>query len=126
MLFKRRKKFKPYRCPRLRTKSWTEKVWDAMSRFKQQLVNLIEMLFTEIGNLSENVHLDVSDQTGDGFEFDSMMSVQDDSDMFSPDDDDMVRGMWDPTSVYYPICHSDDHSFTGDSDNFICTDEHSW
>ena len=41
---------------------------------------------------------------------------QDDSDMFESDsgtssfnDDDMLRGQWDITSVYYPMFHSDDH-----------------
>lgn len=129
MLFKHRKEFKPYQCPRLRTKSWPEKMRDAILKLDLLLVSLGEILFHEIGEPSDNRSPDAPYKTSDWLDDDSGMHGLGDSAMFGHDDDDMIRGQWDPTSMYYSICHSDDYStdtFHTDDHCFTDISHHDW
>ena len=120
-MFKRKKRFKPYRMKPIRVKSWREIAWARV----MLLVGALGILFALLEELWDSVELVCSDENfghrhhldnddSDLFEHDSGLFEHDswvcehDSGMFEHDDDDISRGMWDVTSIYYPMCHPDD------------------
>jgi hypothetical protein len=109
MMFKRKKKFEQYSMKPVRIKPWHEKAWIGVMLF----VGMVGSLLAWMGEMADGV-IDCAAYTSDDishhhddsdwFEFDSGTH----SDMFSHDDDDITRGMWDVTSTYYPMFHTDD------------------
>jgi hypothetical protein len=130
MLFIRRKKFKPYVCPALRNRPWHKKVREKLSitwrNLKPKLAQWGNLLFMDIPATSiwsistyEVLH-EVLDDSTDMFE--SSISIFSD-DLFAHDDDDISRGMWDATSIFYPICHSDDDWSSSDDSSCFSTSD---
>ena len=120
-MFLRRKKFTDYKMRPIRVKPWWEQVWI-------QVILLIGVVGSTLAWAAEGICDAIdsctpycSDDVGSSFGEDDWFethhgSDSDDSFTFSHDDDDPSRGLWDPTSIYYPMFHSDDnHSF---SDSF--------
>lgn len=119
-MFKRKKRFKPYRMKPIRVKSWREIAW---VKVMSLLVGTYGILFALLQELWGSIELACSDQgfshdhrhhhDSDWFEQDSGMfendcgMIEHDSGMFEHDDDDISRGLWDVTSTYYPMFHSD-------------------
>jgi len=110
-MFKRKKKFKPYRMKPRRVKPWWEIVWAKVILF----VGAIGSLLVLPKKLFDSIDLSCSDgNCGHSHQLDD-----DDDDWFEHDigtiehhHDDISRGQWDVTSMYYPMLHSEDLSST--------------
>ncbi len=107
-MFKRKKRFKPYRMKPIRVKSWREIAWAEVMLF----VGVLGILFAALRNMLASVvqactNPDLSQHDDDDWFKHNKMS-------FDQDDDDTVRGQWDSTSFYYLSCHSDDHRTSDD------------
>lgn len=115
-MFKSKKKFKPYQMPPRRIKPWCEQAWIQATLLVGVVGSTLAWAAEGIGDAIDCCTLSGSDDIGsrigedDGFETRHRMD-SDDSFTFSHDEDDLSRGLWDVTSIYYPMFHSDEHSF---------------
>ena len=107
-MFKRKKKFKPYRMKPIRVKPWWEKAGIQVMLFLgvvgSLLAWLVDAIFSVIDSCAACTSGAHSDHDSDWFEFGSGTK----SNLFSHDDDDITRGQWDVTSIYYSMFHTDD------------------
>lgn len=117
----RLKKHKPYRCPQLRVKSWYEITWLAVKRQGKSSAKFGSMLLTLMAAILVNhqypsCHMTTWDGNSSLLDDDSNdndLSLSGSGNAIHIDDDDMSRGMWDISSMYYSICHQfEDHSIT--------------
>lgn len=112
-MFKRKKRFKPYRMKPVRIKSWREIAWAKVTLL---LVGAYGILFALLEELWDGIELACSNQDyshdhlhhddSNWFEQDSGL-FEDDSWSIEHDDDDISRGLWDVTSRYYSLVNSD-------------------
>ncbi len=107
-MFKRKKKFKPYRMKPIRVKPWWEKAGIQVMLFLGLVGSLLawmaDAIFSAIDSCASYTSGAHSEHDIDWFEFGSGTS----SNLFSQDDDDITRGHWDVTSIYYSMFHTDD------------------
>lgn len=79
------------------------------------IVKILGFLFDSTYSSDTTVGREEHRSIFDTDEFTSSSSMFDDSSTNTPsfDDDDPSRGLWDPSSIYYDVMHSDDHSISG-------------
>lgn len=112
------RKHKPYRCPRLRVIPWYESAWNLTKRLGWLLLGIVgtvlSAMATLLTHLAEGNSVTSWDGSGVLEDEDSGDWSSTDSDTFEIVDDDLSRGLWDVSSIYYPICHSDNDSSSND------------
>ncbi len=106
-MFKRKKRFKPYRMNPIRVKSWREIAWTRVMLLAAGAYGILFALLHELQELQELWD-----------EIELVFFTQDDSRpyhgrfehkrrLFGNDDDSVAQGRWDITSSYYTLFHSD-------------------
>lgn len=112
------RKHKPYRCPRLRVIPWYENAWKLTKRLGSSLLWIIATVLSGMTRLLTNLSEAGSFPSWDGSESLDEGSRSDwtstDGDTVEIDDDDLFRGHWDVSSLYYSICHPDHDSSSSD------------